>query len=82
MAEGCFWAIITAPAIHVCLRGDNRGPMLSVMRMFTDALTSCLPPVLYFIVSSENLVLLYVTGLEKHILSSNCVDQMDRMRFW
>lgn len=56
--------------------------MLSVMRMFTDALTSCLPPVLYFIVSSENLVLLYVTGLEKHILSSNCVDQMDRMRFW
>lgn len=41
--------------------------MLSVMRMFTDALTSCPPPVSYFIVSSENLALLYVPGLEKHI---------------
>lgn len=56
--------------------------MLSVMRMFTDALTSYLPPVLYFIVSSENLLPLYVTGLEKHILSSNCVDRLDMMCFW
>lgn len=56
--------------------------MLSVTQMFTDALTSRLPPVSYLIVSSENSVLLYVTWLEKHILSSNCVERPDMMRFW